>query len=327
MRAKNVDQPPPKKLLDQVQDVIALKHYSPSTGQTYAHWIKRFILFHHKKHPKEMGAPEIEQFLTHLATQENVAASTQNQALAALLFLYRDVLKQDLAFVQMNVRAQKPKLLPTVLTKAEAQKILALLSGTPQLMAKLLYGSGLRLMECVTLRVKDIDFARRQIIVRDGKGNQDRATMLPESLVAPLQEYLVRRKNLYENDVANGAGYVPLPFALERKYPNAHREWIWQFVFPSTQSAIEPKTRRKQRWHTSETTLQRAVKQAADRAKLDKRVNCQTFRHSFATHLLENGYDIRTVQELLGHKDVKTTMIYTRVLNRGKLAVRSPLDA
>jgi integron integrase len=309
-----------------VQDVIALKHYSPSTGQTYAHWIKRFILFHHKKHPKEMGAPEIEQFLTDLATRENVAASTQNQALSALLFLYRDVLKQDLAFVQLNVRAQKPKLLPTVLTKTEAQTVLALMSGTHQLMAKLLYGSGLHLMECVQLRVKDIDFANRQIIVRDGKGNQDRATMLPESLVSPLQEYLMRRKNLYETDVANGAGYVPLPFALERKYPNAHREWIWQFVFPSTQLAVDPETGRKQRWHMSETTLQRAVKQAADRAKFDKRVNCHTFRHSFATHLLQNGYDIRTVQELLGPKDVKTTMIYTHVLCRGGLAVRSPLD-
>ncbi len=320
------DQQPPKKLLDQVQDVIALKHYSPSTGETYAQWIKRFILFHGKRHPREMGAPEIEQFLTHLATQENVAASTQNQALSALLFLYRDVLKQDLAFVQMSVRAQKPKLLPTVLSKDEAQKVLALMTGTSQLMAKLLYGSGLRLMECVTLRVKDIDFAHRQIIVRDGKGNQDRATMLPEALFAPLQEYLVRRKNLYESDIAKGAGFVPLPFALERKYPNAHREWIWQFVFPSTTLAVEPKTRHKQRWHMSESTLQRAVKQAADRAQLDKRVNCHTFRHSFATHLLQNGYDIRTVQELLGHKDVKTTMIYTHVLQRGPLAVRSPLD-
>lgn len=317
---------PPKKLLDQIQDVIALKHFSPRTGETYRYWIKRFILFHGKRHPREMGAPEIERFLTHLATHENVAASTQNQALSALLFLYRDVLKQDIGFVAMNVRAPKPKLLPTVLSRAEAQTVLALMEGTPQLMAKLLYGSGLRLMECVTLRVKDIDFTRRQIIVRDAKGNQDRATMLPGSLVAPLQEYLVRRKNLYQADIAQGAGYVPLPFALERKYPNAHREWIWQFVFPSTTLAVEPKTRRKQRWHMSETTLQRAVKQAADRAQLDKRVNCHTFRHSFATHLLESGYDIRTVQKLLGHKDVKTTMIYTHVLQRRPLAVRSPLD-
>ncbi|MDL1897917.1 integron integrase [Anaerolineae bacterium CFX7] len=321
-----MEPPRPRKLLDQVQDVIALKHYSPRTGETYSHWIKRFILFHGKRHPQEMGAPEIEQFLTHLATQENVAASTQNQALSALLFLYRDVLKRGLAFVNLNVRAEKPKLLPTVLTKQEAQTVLALMTGTHQLMAKLLYGSGLRLMECVELRVKDFDFARRQIIVRDGKGNQDRATMLPETLSAPLQEYLVRRKHLYETDVAKGAGYVPLPYALERKYPNAHREWIWQFVFCSSQLAQDPKTKRTQRWYMSESTLQRAVKQAADRAKLDKRVNCHTFRHSFATHLLESGYDIRTVQELLGHKDVKTTMIYTHVLQRGPLAVRSPLD-
>ncbi len=322
-----MDQPRPKKLLEQVQEVIRLKHYSQSTGQSYAQWIKRFILFHNKRHPQEMGAAEIEQFLTHLAVKENIAASTQNQALSALLFLYRHVLKQDLAFVQMNVRAQKPKLLPTVLTKDEAQTVLALMTGAHQLMAKLLYGSGLRLMECVQLRVKDFDFARQQIIVRDGKGNQDRATMLPNALVTPLQEYLVRRKHLYETDITNSAGYVPLPYALERKYPNAHREWIWQYVFCSSQLVPDPKTKRKQRWHMSETTLQRAVKQAADRAKLDKRVNCHTFRHSFATHLLQNGYDIRTVQELLGHKDVKTTMIYTHVLQRGGLAVRSPLDA
>jgi len=321
-----MEHPRPKKLLDHVAETIRLKHYSPSTGQTYAHWIKRYILFHNKKHPKEMGATEIEAFLSHLATKENVAAATQNQALSALLFLYRDVLKQELSFVSMTVRAQKPKLLPTVLTREEAQTVLALMTGTHQLMAKLLYGSGLRLMECVTLRVKDIDFGQRQIIIRDGKGDQDRVTMLPLSLNASLQEYLVRRKSLYEADVANSAGYVPLPFALERKYPNARREWIWQFVFPSTQLAVDPKTRLKQRWHMSETTLQRAVKQAADHAKLNKRVNCHTFRHSFATHLLENGYDIRTVQELLGHKDVKTTMIYTHVLNRGALAVRSPLD-
>ena len=273
-----------------------------------------------------MGAPEIEQFLTHLAVQENVAASTQNQALSALLFLYRDVLRQDLAFVNMNVRAEKPKLLPTVLTKEEAQTVLALMTGTHQLMAKLLYGSGMRLMECVPLRVKDFDFARRQIIIRNEKGDKDRITMLPESLITPLQEYLVRRKHLYETDVANGAGYVPLPFALERKYPNAHREWIWQFAFASSDLVRDPKTKRKQRWHMSESTLQRAVKQAADRAQLDKRVNCHTFRHSFATHLLEAGYDIRTVQELLGHKDVRTTMIYTHVLKRGPKAVRSPLD-
>jgi integron integrase len=323
---KTSSEPRRKKLLDQVHDAIQLKHYSPKTGESYANWIRRFILFYDKRHPNDMGAPEIEAFLKHLAVKKQVAASTQNQALSALLFLYREVLRKDIGLVYTNISAQKPEHLPTVLTKDEVRTVLNLMEGTHQLMAQLLYGSGMRLMECVQLRVKDLDFAQRQIVIRDAKGQKDRVTMLPDSLRPPLQAHWVRRKKLYEEDVAKGAGYVPLPYALARKYPNANREWLWQFVFPSAQLAKDQETGLLQRWHMSESTLQRAVKTAADRAKLDKRVNCHTFRHSFATHLLQNNYDIRTIQELLGHKDVKTTMIYTHVLKRGGLAVRSPLD-
>jgi integron integrase len=273
-----------------------------------------------------MGAPEIEAFLTHLAVKENVAASTQNQALSALLFLYREVIKQEVALITNSVRAQKPKRLPTVLTKEEVQKVIGLMRGTHQLMAKLLYGSGLRLMECVQLRVKDIDFGQRQIVVRDGKGITDRVTMLPNTLIEPLQEHLRRVKRLHEEDLAKGYGSVYLPFALGRKYPNADREWDWQYVFTSDILSKDPRTGIMRRHYLHETSLQRAVRTAAKRAGINKRVSCHTFRHSFATHLLQNGYDIRTVQELLGHKDVKTTMIYTHVLSRGGLAVRSPID-
>jgi len=316
----------PKKFLDQVRDALRLKHYSIRTEQAYVGWVKRYIYFHGLRHPSEMGAPEVEAFLTHLAVKENVAASTQNQALSALLFLYREVLQKPLEAPIDALRAQRPKRLPTVLTKEEAQKVLAHLTGTHQLMAKLLYGSGLRLSECVQLRVKDIDFAQRQIIVRDAKGMQDRVTMLPESLVVPLQEHLQRVKRLHEEDLARGHGSVELPYALQRKYPHADKEWIWQFVFPSARLAQDPKTGIVRRYYMSETTLQRAVQKAARLAGINKPVGCHTFRHSFATHLLQGGYDIRTVQELLGHKDVKTTMIYTHVLQRGGLAVRSPLD-
>jgi len=316
----------PKKLLDQVRETIRLKHYSIRTEEAYVNWIKRYILFHNKRHPREMGRPEIEAFLTHLAVSENVAASTQNQALNALLFLYREVLQQDLDLPIHAVRAKRPKHLPTVLTREEVRRVLAQLSGTHRLMAQLLYGSGLRLMECVRLRVKDVDFAQHQIIVRDGKGMQDRVTMLPDSLVTPLQEHLQRVKRLHDEDLARGYGSVYLPFALERKYPNAHREWIWQYVFPSDRLSRDPRSGIVRRHHISESSLQKAVKQAGRLAGINKRVTCHTFRHSFATHLLESGYDIRTVQELLGHKDVKTTMIYTHVLQRGGLAVRSPLD-
>jgi integron integrase len=312
--------------LDQVRDAIRLKHYSIRTEEAYVNWIRRFILFHGKRHPKDMGGPEIEAFLTHLAVEGHVAASTQNQALSALLFLYRDVLHQELNYPIDAVRAKPSQHLPAVLTKDEVRQVIAQISGIHQLQAKLLYGSGLRLLECLRLRVKDLDFERRAIIVRDTKGDQDRVTMLPDSLVAPLEEHLLRVKRLHEQDLAQGYGAVYLPDALERKYPNASREWLWQYVFPSDQLSVDPRSGETRRHHLDESGLQKAVRAAARRAGLDKRVTCHTFRHSFATHLLENHYDIRTVQELLGHKDVRTTMIYTHVLQRGGLAVRSPLD-
>jgi integron integrase len=318
--------PRPKKLLDLVRDVMRLNHYSRRTEDAYIDWIRRYILFHNKRHPQDMGVKEIEAFLTHLAVQRNVAASTQNQALSALIFLYRDVLQIELPGMIDAVRANKPKRLPTVLTKEEVRKILDCLMGTHQLMAKLLYGSGLRVMECLRLRVKDLDFERRQITVRDGKGMNDRVTMLPESLIPRLQEHLRHVKLIHEDDLAQGCGRVYLPFALAEKYRNAEREWIWQYVFPASKLSTDPRTGIVQRHHLDESVLQKAVRQAARLAGIPKRISCHTFRHSFATHLLENGYDIRTVQELLGHKDVSTTMIYTHVLNRGGLAVRSPLD-
>jgi len=323
---QEMNKQPKKKLLDRVRDAIRVKHYSIRTEDAYVSWIKRYILFHDKRHPREMGVSDIEAFLTYLAVEQHVAASTQNQALSALLFLYREVLKKDLERPVDSVRAKRPKRLPTVLTKEEVFKVIGFLSGTHQLMAKLLYGSGLRLMECVRLRVKDVDFTQRQIIVRDGKGQKDRVTMLPDVLIPLLQEHLRHVKQVHDDDLAKGYGSVYLPFALERKYPNANREWIWQYVFPASKLSRDPRTGSVRRHHVHESSLQKAVKNAARLAGLDKRVTCHTFRHSFATHLLENGYDIRTVQELLGHKDVKTTMIYTHVLNRGPLAVRSPLD-
>ncbi len=316
----------PKKLLDQVRDAIRRKHYSIRTEEAYVSWIKRFILFHNKRHPREMGAPEIEAFLTHLAVERRVAASTQNQALSAILFLYREVLGIDLDLPLHAIRAKRPRRLPTVLTHDEALRVIAALSGTHQLMAKLLYGSGLRLMECVRLRVKDLDFDQHVIIVRDGKGAKDRVTILPDSLITPLREHLQRVRLIHQQDLKDGYGSVYLPYALERKYPNASKEWIWQYVFPSDRLSTDPRTGVVRRHHIDPSTLQKAVRKAARLAGIDKHVTCHTFRHSFATRLLETGYDIRTVQELLGHKDVKTTMIYTHVLNRGGVAVRSPLD-
>jgi integron integrase len=316
----------PKKLLEQMRDMLRTQHYSIRTENVYVEWARRFILFHHRRHPKEMGVPEVEAFLTHLALERRVAASTQNQALSALLFLYRGVLQQPLESVDA-VRAHKPKRLPTVLTKSEALRVIHAMSGTTQLMARLLYGSGLRVLECVRLRVKDIDFEQRCIIVRDGKGEKDRITMLPERVVSSLTEHVAHVKQLHDQDVKEGNGAVYLPYALEIKYPNANREWCWQYIFPSKSLSIDPRMGLKRRHHLNESSLQKAVRAAARLAGIvDKPVSCHTFRHSFATHLLENGYDIRTVQELLGHKDVKTTMIYTHVLNRGPLAVRSPLD-
>jgi integron integrase len=315
----------PKKLLDQVRDAIRLKHYSIRTEQAYVGWIKRYIYFHGMRHPSEMGAPEVEAFLTYLAVKENVAASTQNQALSALLFLYREVLQQDLGPVDA-LRAKRPKRLPTVLTKDETLRLIGCLSGTHQLMAKLIYGSGLRLMECLRLRVKDLEFDRRAIIVRDGKGAQDRVTVLPDSLIPLLKEHLQRVKALHEQDLAQGYGAVYLPDALARKYPNADREWGWQYVFPASSLSQDPRSGVTRRHHLHESSLQKAIKEAARLAGIVKPVGPHTLRHCFATHLLESHYDIRTVQELLGHKDVKTTMIYTHVLQRGGLAVRSPLD-
>jgi len=318
--------PKSRKLLDQIRDAIRLKHHSYSTEKTYVHWAKRYILFHNERHPAEMGAAEVEAFLTHLAKDENVSASTQNQALNALLFFYRNVLQKDLAVPIHALRAKRSEHLPTVLSKDEVARVLAGMQGPHQVMAKLLYGCGLRLMECLRLRVKDIDFEKSQIIVREGKGEKDRTTMLPASLVQPLKNQIDFVRQIHERDVAQGYGSVELPFALARNYPNAEKEFSWQYIFPSDRLSTDPRSGIVRRHHLDPSGLQRAVRAAAKLANVDKPVSPHTFRHCFAAHLLEAGYDIRTVQELLGHKDVKTTMIYTHVLKRGPKAVRSPLD-
>lgn len=314
------------KLLDQVRDAIRVKHYSMRTEEAYVHWIKRFIFFHEKRHPLHMGEPEVSKFLSYLAVEGKVSASTQNQALSALLFLYQEVLKQELGWINNVKRAKKPSHVPVVFTKEEAKAVLLRLEGTKWLMASLLYGAGLRLMECLGLRVKDIDFSYNQIVVRDGKGGKDRLTMLPESLKAPLKKHLEKVRILHEQDLKEGFGKVYLPFALAKKYPNAEREFAWQYVFPSSNRSLDPRSGIERRHHIYETVLQKAIKAAVRAAGINKPASCHTFRHSFATHLLEDGYDIRTVQELLGHKDVSTTMIYTHVLNKGGKGVRSPLD-
>ncbi len=315
-----------RKLLDQVRDVVRMKHYSIRTEESYIQWIRRFIVFHGKRHPAELGRAEIEAFLSYLATTQQVSASTQNQALSAIVFLYREVLHLDTANEIDAIRAKRPQRLPTVLTHAEALVVLSHLRGTYQLMGKLLYGSGLRLLECLRLRVKDLDLERRQILVRDGKGQKDRVTLLPDSLVLPLHAQMAHVRAIFEKDQAERSLAVSLPFALARKYPNAARAWGWQFIFPAERVSRDPRSGELRRHHAHETGLQRAVREAARRGGIARPVTCHTFRHSFATRLLENGYDIRTVQELLGHKDVRTTMIYTHVLRRGGLAVRSPLD-
>jgi integron integrase len=317
---------PKKRLLDRVRDVMRLKHYSLRTERTYCDWITRFIRFHRMRHPAEMSEPEMAEFLTHLARAGNISASTQNQALSALLFLYKEVLKQEIGWLQNVERAKKPVRLPVVLTRDEVRKVFAHLHGTARLMTGLLYGSGLRLMECVRLRVKDIDFGYARVTVRDAKSGRDRVTMLPVNLTAQLQLHLHKVKLQHDQDLADGFGEVWLPDALARKYPRAAREWSWQFVFPSSRISIDPRSHTKRRHHIDESALQQAVKRAVRSAGLTKPASCHTFRHSFATHLLENGYDIRSVQELLGHKDVTTTMIYTHVLNRPGISVRSPLD-
>ena len=317
---------PKPRLLDRVREAVRARHYSRRTEEAYVAWIRRYIFFHGKRHPAEMGAPEVTRFLSALAVEGRVAASTQNQALSALLFLYRDVLELDLPWLDGVVRAKRPQRLPVVLTREEVQAVLQPLKGVPRLMAYLLYGAGLRLLECCRLRVQDVDFAANQIVVRSGKGDKDRVTMLPAAVKAALARHLETVQEQHRRDLQYGAGWVELPTALNRKYPNAGREWVWQWVFPATRLYTDRVTRQRRRHHLHESVLQRMVKAAVRRAGLAKRATPHTFRHSFATHLLEDGHDIRTVQELLGHRDVSTTQIYTHVLNRGPAGVRSPVD-
>ncbi|CAH2030632.1 integron integrase [Trichlorobacter ammonificans] len=320
------NQPAKPKLLDQIRDRIRLKHYSRRTEDVYVDWAKRFILYHNKRHPQEMGKQEIEAFLTWLARDRQVSASTQNQAKAALLFLYKEVLDMTLPWLGEVEQAKKPRKMPVVLTEREVQVLLSQLPDAWLLLGRLLYGTGLRLLEGLRLRVQDVDFSANQILVRDGKGGKDRVTMLPQLLILPLKDHLLRVKQVHEHDLAAGYGEVWLPEGLARKYPNAGREWIWQYVFPSARLSVDPRSGVTRRHHLDEKGLQRAIRQAAADAGLSKKATPHTLRHSFATHLLQSGYDIRTVQELLGHKDVQTTMIYTHVLNKGGRGVVSPLD-
>ena len=309
-----------------MRQAIRTRHYSRRTEDAYVHWIRRFIVFHDRRHPRELGAPEISAFLTWLAVERRVAASTQNQALSGVLFLYREVLRQEVGIVERLPRARMPAKVPIVLTVAEVRKVLDALAGVPRLVAMLLFGAGLRLQECLDLRVKDIDFERREITVRRGKGQKDRRVMLPHASREPLEHHLDRVRRLHHADLAAGFGRVVLPGALDRKYPNAATDWSWQFVFPAGRICRNERFGPPTRYHLHESAVQRAVTEAGRKAKLAKRVGCHVLRHSFATHLLESGSDIRTVQELLGHADVSTTMIYTHVLNRGALGVKSPLD-
>lgn len=319
--------PPAPSLLDRVREVIRVKHYSLRTEEAYVAWIRRYVRYHGKRHPSELGSAEIEAFLTALAVVDNVASATQNQAKAALLFLYREVLGVDLPWLDGVVSARMPLRLPAVLTPAEVTSVLVRLRGINRLIGGLLYGSGLRIMESVRLRVNDIDLERRQILVRDGKGNKDRVTVLPGRLVAPLASQLERARESHDRDLAHGLGAVRLPYALARKWPQAQREWRWQFVFPAPHVSRDSRSGAVTRHHVTEQSFQRAMRQAVRDAGIQKLATPHTLRHSFATHLLASGYDIRTVQELLGHADLRTTMIYTHVLNRGPGAVRSPLDA
>ena len=314
------------RLLDQVQRALRVRHYSLRTEESYTQWIKRFILFHNKRHPLEMGKPEVEAFLSHLATDKNVAASTQNQALSAILFLYKQVLNVEIDWIDNVVRAKRPKYLPTVLSPNEVKLLIGEMSGIHQLLAKILYGSGLRLMEVLRLRVQDINFEYKQILIRSGKGNKDRVTVLSPNIIEPLMQQLEKARQLHNKDLEEGFGEVYLPFALNRKYPNAAKEWIWQYVFPSAKRSTDPGSNVVRRHHLYERGFSRAIKKAASSVGLRKRISSHTFRHCFATHMLENGYDIRTVQELLGHKDVKTTQIYTHVMKKGASGVKSPLE-
>ncbi|HXJ30076.1 MAG TPA: integron integrase [Gemmatimonadales bacterium] len=314
------------KLLTQVRTAIRLRHYSRRTEKQYIWWIRRFIDFHQRRHPAELGQAEVAAFLGHLAVERRVSGATQNQALSALLFLYGEVLHQRVAWMADLVRAKAPRRLPAVLTPDEARAILDKLNGTASLVCRLLYGSGLRLMEALQLRVQHLEFARGEIRVRGGKGDRDRVTMLPVVLKKPLQQHLERVHALHRQDVAAGAGWVELPAALDRKYPNAGREWAWQWVFPGKGIATDLATGERRRYHLHQTTIQRAFREAARLSGVPKAAHCHTLRHSFATELLRSNYDIRTVQELLGHKDVRVTMTYLHVLNRGGLGVRSPMD-
>jgi integron integrase len=316
----------PPRLLDQMHEAFRSRHYSPRTEKAYTLWVKRFIFFHGRRHPAEMGEKEINAFLTHLAVEEKVSASSQNQALAALLFLYRHVVGREIGDLGDVVRARKPKRVPVVMTREEVRAVLSELEGEKWLMASLMYGTGMRLMECLRLRVQDVDLERSEIAVRDGKGAKDRVTMLPERLRGPLLDQLRQARAVHETDLADGWGRVQLPMALDRKYPSAPAEWRWQWVFPQQKRWKDTQRGEQGRHHVHETLVQRAVRDAVRRADVTKHVSCHTLRHSFATHLLEDGYDIRTIQELLGHKHLSTTMVYTHVLNKGGKGVRSPLD-
>ncbi len=314
------------RLYDRVIEVLKARHYSPRTIESYVHWIRRFVVFHTGRHPRELREPEVNAFLTDLANRAKVSAATQNQALAAVLFMYRHVLEEPLGRVEGIVRARRPKRLPVVLTRQEVVGVLDELRGIPALVARIQYGSGLRVIEALSLRVKDLDFGREEIVVRDGKGARDRATMLPRTLHEPLRAHLLVVRDQHTRDLEDGFGRVPMPWALARKYVNADREWPWQWVFPATSHYTDRETGVRHRHHLHESVVQKAVRHAALRTGIPKRITTHTFRHCFATHLLQDGYDIRTVQELLGHRSVKTTMIYTHVLNRGGLGVVSPLD-
>jgi integron integrase len=316
-----------KKFLEQLRDFIRTRHLSLRTEQAYLNWIKRFVLFHNKRHPLTMNAKEINQYLTYLAVNAGVAASTQNQALNAIIFMYKQFFEKDPGDIGNYVRAKRTHKIPMVLSPTEVDAVLSNMGGVYKVMAQLMYGSGLRLMECVRLRIKDADFRYKTICVRDGKGSRDRITILPDKLNTTLKLQIDKVKIIHKQDLRDGFGSVYLPFALEKKYKNAAKSWQWQYVFPASHLSIDPRTGRKQRHHISENMVQKEVRKAVRKSKIAKPASCHTLRHSFATHLLENGTDIRTVQELLGHKDVRTTMIYTHVLKRGAFAVSSPLDS
>jgi integron integrase len=323
---RSIPSPGPPRLLDRVRLRVRARHYSPRTEKAYVGWVRRFVVFHGKRHPDQMGVPEVAGYLEHLASRGRVSASTQNQAFSALLFLYREVLGRELAGLEGTPRAKRPLRTPLVLSREEVGAVLQHVRGTPWLMASLMYGAGLRLLECCRLRVKDVDLGRGEITVRDGKGRKDRVTVLPGRLAEPLRAHLERVRRQHLADVEGNAGFVALPDALGRKYPGAAREWAWQWVFPASRLYLDPASGERRRHHVHETVVQREFALGVRASGISKPATCHTLRHSFATHLLDQGYDIRTIQELLGHADVTTTMIYTHVLNRGGRGVRSPLD-